>query len=52
MKLIYKRKEDMMEDYNKVSGMLSDQDKRCTVIYDGWKRVVGYLLHYILERGR
>lgn len=43
MKLIYKRKEDMMEDYNKVSGMLSDQDirhywKKGIYVYDTEKK--------------
>lgn len=39
MKLIYKRKEDMMEDYNKVSGMLSDQDIR-----HYWKKEFMYMI--------
>lgn len=43
MKRIYKRKEDMVEDYNKVSGMLSDQDirhywKKGIYVYDTEKK--------------
>ena len=43
MKRIYKRKEDLVEDYNKVSGMLSDQDirhywKKGIYVYDTEKK--------------
>ena len=43
MKRIYKRKEDIVEDYNKVSGMLSDQDirhywKKGIYVYDTEKK--------------